>query len=89
MQTELTKTEQHYLGKGVKIAIAECIFEQDSVYKACELAKVMIEKMQNHYPNTKVQYQKTYTVEHIKEFIKKIPMRIYFIFLHTGIMTKR
>lgn len=71
-QIEMQKTNQHYLGKKCKIAIAECIINNEEnkfVYQMSELVYSTLIDMTKIYPGLSVNYRQTYSVDSIKKFI--------------------
>lgn len=71
-QLEMGKCKQHYLGKGCKIAFAECIIpnaENRYVRKMSEMIFQVLSDMKEQYPNMLFEYGETYTVKDIKKFI--------------------
>lgn len=73
LQLELLKKNQVYLGKKCKVAIAECIINNDEnkyVYLMSDLVRSTLIDMEKKYEGFSVAYQQTYSVESILEFIK-------------------
>lgn len=70
---ELLKKNQVYLGKKCKVAIAECIINNDEnkyVYQMSDLVRSTLIDMTKKYDGFSVIYQQTYSVESILKFIK-------------------
>lgn len=73
LQLELLKKNQVYLGKKCKVAIAECIINNDEnkyVYLMSDFVRSTLIDMEKKYEGFSVTYQQTYSVESILEFIK-------------------
>ncbi|MCQ5141454.1 CHAT domain-containing protein [Enterocloster bolteae] len=72
LQIELQKENQVYLGKKCKVAIAECIIDNEEnryVYLMCELVHSTLANMEQKYEGFSVVYQQTYSVNNIIKFI--------------------
>ena len=73
LQMELLKARQVYLGKKCKVAIAECIINNDEnkyVYQMSDLVRSTLLEMERKYEGFSVHYQQTYNVKSILKFIK-------------------
>lgn len=73
-EIEMIKSNQHYLGKNCKVAMAQCIFDDDDnkyVYQASELLYTMLKDMIQKYKGLTVIHEHTYSVNSIKKFIEK------------------
>lgn len=73
LQIELLKSKQIYLGKKCKIAMAECIIDNDenrSVYNMSESVHKMLNNMTNKYEGLSVVHEQTYSIDSIKKFIR-------------------
>lgn len=71
-EIEMRKHSQHYLGKGCKIAFAECILPNNDnqyVRKMSDIVRDTLFEKEKEYSNLLFQYRETYTVEDIKKFI--------------------
>lgn len=80
---ELLKKNQVYLGKKCKVAIAECIINNDEnkyVYLMSDFVRSTLIDMEKKYEGFSVTYQQTYSVESILEFIRTIKTAIYYTF---------
>ncbi len=72
-QIELTKANQHYFGKKCKVAMAECIINNEEnkfVYPVSELVHSMLTDMAKSYSGLSFVYGQTYSVISIKKFIE-------------------
>lgn len=73
LQIELLKARKVYLGKRCKVAIAECIINNDEnkyINLTSNLMHETLLDMESKYEGFSVNYQQTYNVENILEFIK-------------------
>lgn len=71
-QVEMGKCRQHYLGKGCKIAFAECIISNAENRYVREMSEIIFHTlcgMKEQYSNMKFEYGETYTIKDIKKFI--------------------
>lgn len=73
-EIEMGKSPQYYLGKGCKVAFAECIIPNNEnmyVRKMSDLVRDTLMRMKKEYPNLLFEYAETYTVKDIIIFINK------------------
>ena len=73
-EIEMGKSSRHYLGKGCKVAFAECIMpnhENMYVRKMSEIVRDTLMGMEKEYPNFVFEYAETYTVKDIIKFINE------------------
>jgi len=72
LQTELPKKRQIYFGKRLKVAMAECVVNNEEnryVYPMCELVRITLTKMEQQNSGLSFVYEQTYSVESILKFI--------------------
>lgn len=72
LQTELLKSKQIYLGKKCKVAMAECVIDNEEnqyVYPMCELVHTTLMNMEQEYSGLSFIYKQTYSVDSIRKFI--------------------
>lgn len=86
LQIELTKSQQVYLGKTCKVAMAECIInneENQNVYPFCKLMSDAVKEMARTHSGLIVVHKETYSVEMLKSFIEEnIDADILYISAH-------
>lgn len=85
-EIEMCKSPQLYLGKGCKVAFAECIINNEDnacVRRMSEIERVMLKNMERDYPNFVLEYAETYSVKEIIKFIaENIDADILYISAH-------
>ena len=72
LQRELPKVKQIYLGKKCKVAMAECVIDNEEnqyVYPMCELMHTTLINMEQQHSELSFVYKQTYSVNGMREFI--------------------